>query len=86
MKRFFGVLVICLLVTSAATAVPTVTVGRGPAFTFPVAPLSGEFQLTSALDRLRREDGFLGLIMDGRRFDIGLPQYYLETLQMFSQP
>jgi hypothetical protein len=46
MKRFFGVLVICLLVTSAATAVPTVTVGRGPAFTFPVAPLSGEFRLT----------------------------------------
>lgn len=46
MKRFFGVLVICLLVTGAATAVPTVTVGRGPAYTYPVAPLSGEFQLT----------------------------------------
>ena len=44
----------------------------------------GEFQLTSALDRLRREDGFLGLIMDGRRYDIGLPQYYLETLSLFS--
>ena len=27
----------------------------------------GEFQLTSALDRLRQEDGFLGLMMDGRR-------------------
>ena len=44
----------------------------------------GEFQLTSALDRLRREDGFLGLILDGRRYDIGLPQYYLETLNLFS--
>jgi len=43
----------------------------------------GEFQLTSALDRLRREDGFLGLVMDGQRFDIGLPEYYLETLQEF---
>lgn len=43
----------------------------------------GEFQLTSALDRLRQEDGFLGLIMDGKRFDIGLPEYYLETLQNF---
>jgi UTP-glucose-1-phosphate uridylyltransferase/mevalonate kinase len=43
----------------------------------------GEFQLTSALDRLRREDGFLGLMIDGQRFDIGLPDYYLETLQNF---
>jgi UTP-glucose-1-phosphate uridylyltransferase/mevalonate kinase len=43
----------------------------------------GEFQLTSALDRLRQEDGFLGLIMEGRRYDIGLPQYYLDTLQTF---
>jgi UTP-glucose-1-phosphate uridylyltransferase/mevalonate kinase len=45
----------------------------------------GEFQLTSALDRLRKEDGFLGLIVDGQRFDIGLPEYYLETLRTFSE-
>lgn len=45
----------------------------------------GEFQLTSALDRLRREHGFLGLIMDGKRFDIGLPEYYLETLRTFRE-
>ncbi len=44
----------------------------------------GEFQLTSALDRLRKEDGFLGLIIEGQRFDIGLPEYYLETLRAFS--
>jgi UTP--glucose-1-phosphate uridylyltransferase len=43
----------------------------------------GEFQLTSALDRLRREDGFLGLMVDGKRFDIGMPDYYLDTLQSF---
>ncbi len=43
----------------------------------------GEFQLTSALDRLRQEDGFLGLMIDGQRYDIGLPDYYLETLQTF---
>jgi UTP-glucose-1-phosphate uridylyltransferase/mevalonate kinase len=48
----------------------------------------GEFQLTSALDRLRRdrlrrEDGFLGLILDGQRYDIGLPEHYLETLQTY---
>jgi len=45
----------------------------------------GEFQLTSALDRLRRTDGFMGLMIDGRRFDIGLPDSYLETLQAFRQ-
>ena len=45
----------------------------------------GEFQLTSALDRLRQEDGFLGLMIDGQRYDIGLPEYYLETLQNFSK-
>jgi UTP-glucose-1-phosphate uridylyltransferase/mevalonate kinase len=45
----------------------------------------GEFQLTSALDRLRQEDGFLGLVMDGQRFDLGLPESYLETLQAFRQ-
>ena len=45
----------------------------------------GEFQLTSALDRLRQEDGFLGLVLDGQRYDIGLPAYYLETLTAFSQ-
>ncbi len=43
----------------------------------------GEFQLTSALDKLRQTDGFLGLIMDGRRYDIGLPDYYLDTLASF---
>ncbi|MGC8878520.1 MAG: sugar phosphate nucleotidyltransferase [Anaerolineae bacterium] len=45
----------------------------------------GEFQLTSALDRLRQEDGFLGLIIDGQRFDIGLPESYLETLRTFRE-
>ena len=46
----------------------------------------GEFQLTSALDRLRQEDGFLGLMIEGKRYDIGLPEYYLETLNSFRQP
>jgi UTP-glucose-1-phosphate uridylyltransferase len=44
----------------------------------------GEFQLTSSLDRMRREEGFLGLIIEGQRYDIGLPEYYLETLKAFS--
>jgi UTP--glucose-1-phosphate uridylyltransferase len=46
----------------------------------------GEFQLTSALDRLRREDGFYGLIMDGIRFDIGMPDSYLASLSAFRLP
>lgn len=44
----------------------------------------GEFQLTSALDRLRQEDGFQGLVIDGKRFDIGLPEHYLDTLKTFN--
>jgi UTP--glucose-1-phosphate uridylyltransferase len=43
----------------------------------------GEFQLTSALDRLRKEEGFMGLIINGQRYDIGLPEHYLETLARF---
>ncbi len=43
----------------------------------------GEFQLTSALERLRREEGFMGLLIDGQRFDIGLPDTYLDTLQAY---
>jgi UTP-glucose-1-phosphate uridylyltransferase/mevalonate kinase len=45
----------------------------------------GEFQLTSALDRLRQEDGFQGLMIQGKRFDIGIPEYYLETLKTFKE-
>ncbi len=43
----------------------------------------GEFQLTSALDRLRKEDGYLGVVIDGNRFDIGLPEYYHKTMETF---
>jgi UTP-glucose-1-phosphate uridylyltransferase len=45
----------------------------------------GEFQLTSALEKLRQEDGFLGLVMDGRCFDIGVPEGYLNTLASLSE-
>ncbi len=45
----------------------------------------GEFQLTSCLDRLRQEEGFHGVVIDGRRFDIGLPEHYLETLRTYSE-
>ena len=45
----------------------------------------GEFQLTTALERLRRDDGFLGLIIDGESYDIGLPGSYLQTLTSIGQ-
>jgi len=40
----------------------------------------GEFQLTSCLEKLRQEDGFVGYIVKGRRFDIGLPEAYRQTM------
>ncbi len=41
----------------------------------------GEFQLTPCLDRLRREDGFLGYLVQGRSCDLGFPENYLRTLR-----
>jgi len=43
----------------------------------------GEFQLTSCLERLRREEGAMGYIVKGRRFDIGVPEAYRKTLIEF---
>lgn len=40
----------------------------------------GEFQLTSCLERLRQEDGFTGCVVKGKRFDIGLPEAYRQTM------
>ncbi len=40
----------------------------------------GEFQLTSCLDDLRKADGFSGYVVQGRRFDIGLPKEYRQTV------
>ena len=40
----------------------------------------GEFQLTSCLDELRKEDGFMGYVIKGRRFDIGQPEAYRQTM------
>ncbi len=43
----------------------------------------GEFQLTSCLDRLRKEEGVYGYLVKGHRFDIGNPEAYLEALIEF---
>jgi UTP--glucose-1-phosphate uridylyltransferase len=43
----------------------------------------GEFQLTSCIDRLRREDGLTGYLVKGRAYDIGNPEAYLRTINEF---
>ncbi|AFZ21212.1 UTP--glucose-1-phosphate uridylyltransferase [Allocoleopsis franciscana] len=40
----------------------------------------GEFQLTSALDRLRQEEGITGYVVQGQCFDTGLPDVYRQTM------
>ena len=43
----------------------------------------GEFQLTSCLDRLRRENGCSGYIIDGTRYDVGVPDAYRQAVMEF---
>ncbi len=45
----------------------------------------GEFQLTSCLDRLRREEGMSGCLVRGRRYDLGTPESYVRALYELSQ-
>lgn len=40
----------------------------------------GEFQLTSCLEKLREAEGMIGLIVDGKTFDIGMPNVYRQTM------
>ena len=40
----------------------------------------GEFQLTSCLDELRKAEGFSGYVVKGKRYDIGLPEEYRQTV------
>jgi UTP-glucose-1-phosphate uridylyltransferase/mevalonate kinase len=46
---------------------------------------AGEFQLTPALEDLRKRDGFLGALVQGRRYDIGAPEAYVQTVAEFSR-
>ena len=40
----------------------------------------GEFQLTSCLEKLREAQGMTGLVVDGKTFDIGMPNVYRQTI------
>ncbi len=43
----------------------------------------GEFQLTTALDEIRRREGFLAYETQGRRYDTGHPEGYIEAVNAF---
>ncbi|TBR61763.1 UTP--glucose-1-phosphate uridylyltransferase [Mastigocladus laminosus UU774] len=40
----------------------------------------GEFQLTTCLEQVRQQEGMTGYIVQGKSFDIGIPDVYLQTL------
>jgi UTP-glucose-1-phosphate uridylyltransferase/mevalonate kinase len=44
----------------------------------------GEFQLTHALEELRKREGVLGYLVKGRRFDIGTAEAYVRTVAEFA--
>jgi UTP--glucose-1-phosphate uridylyltransferase len=44
----------------------------------------GEFQLTDALEALRRADGLHGIVVRGRRFDTGRPASYVRAVTAFA--
>ena len=48
--------------------------------------VNGDFQLTPALNRMCKEKQVKGLMMDGKRFDMGNPESFLEALNSFREP
>ncbi|NEP10488.1 MAG: GHMP kinase [Symploca sp. SIO2C1] len=40
----------------------------------------GEFQLTSCLDKLQQNEGMTGYLVKGKYFDIGMPEFYRQTM------
>ena len=45
---------------------------------------TGEVQLTDALEAMRARESFLGLVIEGEKIDIGVPQGYLEGIRLFA--
>jgi len=40
----------------------------------------GEFQLTSCLEKLQQNEGMTGYLVKGKYFDIGMPEFYRQTM------
>ncbi len=46
---------------------------------------NGEIELTKVLDEIRATDGMCGYLVDGDRFDIGIPEEYRKTIGVFGK-
>ena len=44
----------------------------------------GEFQLTDALAQTMEKTGMYGYLVDGKSYDIGLPEKYIETIKNYA--
>lgn len=42
-----------------------------------------EFQLTTSLEKMRAQEGMIGYLVKGQYFDIGMPQFYRQTVAEF---
>ena len=51
-----------------------------------VVNAKGEVELTTALEQVRQQNGLLGVILDGKMFDIGVPNEYRNTMYNFASP
>lgn len=49
------------------------------------ARYKGEFQLTTCLERLRQGEGMTGYLVKGQYFDIGMPEFYRQTILDFGK-
>ncbi|MGM9732524.1 MAG: sugar phosphate nucleotidyltransferase [Prevotella sp.] len=49
-----------------------------------VVNTKGEIELTTALEQVRQKEGLLGVRLDGKMFDIGVPNEYRDTMYNYS--
>ena len=46
---------------------------------------SGEIQLTTALEQTRNDVGMVGFVVDGKSYDVGLPEEYVKTISTYNK-
>ena len=46
---------------------------------------NGEIELTKVLDEIRATDGMCGYLVDGNRYDVGIPEEYRKTIGLFGR-
>ena len=45
----------------------------------------GEIQLTDALEEVRKNSGMMGCRIQGKSYDVGLPEMYIDTISRFGR-